>query len=125
MEPSRTLANRRVPSREPGQQTTRSSCDPCRAKKVRCSGEHPVCSRCLSTNRECAYSTQMRIGRPRTLRSSLQTCACSQTLTTAELLSGQDTVRVNYTHQGVESAGNDRSHQDNSPRSYQREPETI
>ncbi|KAK9367443.1 hypothetical protein V1509DRAFT_647726 [Lipomyces kononenkoae] len=44
----------------------RVSCDPCRTKKIRCTGEHPVCSRCLSANRNCSYSMQLPMGRPKT-----------------------------------------------------------
>lgn len=36
------------------------------ARKVRCSGEIPVCSKCVATKRKCVYSIQKRAGRPRT-----------------------------------------------------------
>lgn len=42
------------------------------AKKLRCSGEHPVCSRCSSGNHECTYSCRLKMGRPRSMRISRQ-----------------------------------------------------
>ncbi|PLB52236.1 hypothetical protein P170DRAFT_488779 [Aspergillus steynii IBT 23096] len=50
----------------------RESCDNCRTKKLRCSGEHPICSRCSSRNHECTYSRRLQMGRPRTRRVSRQ-----------------------------------------------------
>ncbi|QKX53843.1 uncharacterized protein TRUGW13939_00923 [Talaromyces rugulosus] len=44
----------------------RVSCEPCRDKKVRCTGERPVCSRCKSKSRQCVYSAQLPTGRPKT-----------------------------------------------------------
>ncbi|GFN12742.1 Zn(II)2Cys6 transcription factor domain-containing protein [Aspergillus tubingensis] len=49
-------------------QPYRGSCDPCRTRKVRCSGERPVCSRCASANKDCCYSSRMPLGRPRSKR---------------------------------------------------------
>ncbi|SCV30370.1 uncharacterized protein FFB14_03014 [Fusarium fujikuroi] len=43
----------------------RASCEPCRLRKVRCSGEYPVCSKCTVSNRGCIYSLQKRAGRPK------------------------------------------------------------
>ncbi|EWZ38582.1 hypothetical protein FOZG_10140 [Fusarium oxysporum Fo47] len=43
----------------------RASCEPCRSRKVRCSGEYPVCSKCTASNRGCVYSLQKRAGRPK------------------------------------------------------------
>ncbi|EWG49948.1 hypothetical protein FVEG_09296 [Fusarium verticillioides 7600] len=43
----------------------RASCEPCRSRKVRCSGEYPVCSKCTASNRGCIYSLQKRAGRPK------------------------------------------------------------
>ncbi|KAE8155342.1 hypothetical protein BDV25DRAFT_942 [Aspergillus avenaceus] len=57
--------NDHIPSRGSGH---RVSCDLCRAKKVRCSGEYPTCSRCLTSRRQCVYSLQMPMGRPKMQR---------------------------------------------------------
>ncbi|KAF2796771.1 hypothetical protein K505DRAFT_156415 [Melanomma pulvis-pyrius CBS 109.77] len=35
---------------------THAACDICRAKKLRCSGEKPVCNRCNATKAECWYT---------------------------------------------------------------------
>lgn len=43
----------------------RGSCDFCRLKKLRCSGERPTCARCSSSQRQCLYSVQRPLGRPR------------------------------------------------------------
>ncbi|GCB17120.1 hypothetical protein AAWM_00005 [Aspergillus awamori] len=51
-----------------GVQPYRGSCDPCRTRKARCSGERPVCSRCASANKDCCYSSRMPLGRPRSKR---------------------------------------------------------
>ena len=40
------------------------------ARKIRCTGEHPVCSKCFSKNRDCSYSVQKAAGRPRTRQQS-------------------------------------------------------
>ncbi|KAH8653211.1 fungal-specific transcription factor domain-containing protein [Tricladium varicosporioides] len=31
------------------------SCEPCRRRKVKCSGEHPTCKRCLARSEACVY----------------------------------------------------------------------
>lgn len=38
---------------------------PVGSRKVRCSGEYPVCSKCTASNRGCVYSLQKRAGRPK------------------------------------------------------------
>ena len=57
----------RVPQRtSSGQQLRkRAACDECRAKKLKCTGEQPTCSRCAREKITCVYSTQKRMGRPK------------------------------------------------------------
>ncbi|KAB8266708.1 hypothetical protein BDV30DRAFT_221450 [Aspergillus minisclerotigenes] len=57
--------NSHAPPLRSGNGPSRVSCESCRAKKVRCPGEHPACSRCLSSNRECVYTMRMPMGRPK------------------------------------------------------------
>ncbi|EEU40588.1 uncharacterized protein NECHADRAFT_75882 [Fusarium vanettenii 77-13-4] len=65
---SRTVSTRSSPASDASR--ARLSCEPCRARKIRCTGEHPVCSKCFSKNRECSYSIQKAAGRPRTRQQS-------------------------------------------------------
>lgn len=37
-------------------------------RKVKCPGEHPICSKCHASKRECHYSLQKPMGRPRSAR---------------------------------------------------------
>ncbi|RFN49319.1 hypothetical protein FIE12Z_6391 [Fusarium flagelliforme] len=55
-----------TPNRSSNAGRSRASCEPCRTRKVRCSGEIPVCSKCVATKRKCVYSIQKRAGRPKT-----------------------------------------------------------
>ncbi|KAJ4022136.1 hypothetical protein NW766_001169 [Fusarium irregulare] len=57
-----------TPNKGSSADRSRASCEPCRTRKVRCSGEIPVCSKCVATKRKCVYSIQKRAGRPRTRR---------------------------------------------------------
>ncbi|KAE9583777.1 hypothetical protein CGMCC3_g268 [Colletotrichum fructicola] len=61
-----------MPSRGTGKvsaaQAIRGSCEACRLKKIRCPGEHPVCSKCHASRRDCHYSLQKPMGRPRSAR---------------------------------------------------------
>ncbi|UPK90907.1 hypothetical protein LCI18_001842 [Fusarium solani-melongenae] len=65
---SRTVSIRSSPASDASR--ARLSCEPCRARKIRCTGEHPVCSKCFSKNRDCSYSIQKAAGRPRTRQQS-------------------------------------------------------
>ncbi|RMJ16373.1 hypothetical protein CDV36_003923 [Fusarium kuroshium] len=65
---SRTVSTRSSPASDASR--ARLSCEPCRSRKIRCTGEHPVCSKCFSKNRECSYSIQKAAGRPRTRQQS-------------------------------------------------------
>ncbi|KAH6856339.1 hypothetical protein B0I37DRAFT_351410 [Chaetomium sp. MPI-CAGE-AT-0009] len=50
-------------------QKRRAACDPCRKRKVRCSGGSPVCQRCAELGLlTCQYSGLGRVGRPRRQR---------------------------------------------------------
>ncbi|KAK5734997.1 DNA-binding transcription factor yap1 [Elasticomyces elasticus] len=40
-----------------------ASCDECRVKKLKCSGDHPSCVRCSQKKLTCVYSMQKQIGR--------------------------------------------------------------
>ncbi len=46
----------------------RAACDECRAKKLKCAGEQPICSRCARENIHCVYSHQKQMGRPKKRR---------------------------------------------------------
>ncbi|OQE14932.1 hypothetical protein PENSTE_c031G05563 [Penicillium steckii] len=39
-----------------------------RSRKVRCSGDRPSCSRCITSQRVCTYSRQLPLGRPKDRR---------------------------------------------------------
>lgn len=85
---SRTVSTRSSPASDASR--ARLSCEPCSklphlsyphtqlmprsvclgARKIRCTGEHPVCSKCFSKSRECSYSIQKAAGRPRTRQQS-------------------------------------------------------
>ncbi|EME49834.1 hypothetical protein DOTSEDRAFT_77016 [Dothistroma septosporum NZE10] len=43
----------------------RAACDECRTKKLKCTGEHPQCSRCNQEKLTCVYSFQKQMGRPK------------------------------------------------------------
>ncbi|KZF26461.1 hypothetical protein L228DRAFT_12960 [Xylona heveae TC161] len=45
-----------------------ASCDECRLKKVKCSGEPSGCSRCVREGIPCHYSDRQKMGRPRKRR---------------------------------------------------------
>ncbi|PVI02044.1 hypothetical protein DM02DRAFT_317477 [Periconia macrospinosa] len=45
-----------------------AACDECRTRKLKCSGQHPTCSRCERENINCRYSPQKPMGRPRKRR---------------------------------------------------------
>ncbi|KAI9699106.1 MAG: hypothetical protein M1836_003295 [Candelina mexicana] len=45
-----------------------ASCDECRARKMKCSGEVTGCARCLRERITCHYSEQKQMGRPRKRR---------------------------------------------------------
>ncbi|KAL4795189.1 hypothetical protein BDV19DRAFT_363765 [Aspergillus venezuelensis] len=47
-------------------QTHRTTCDPCAASKVKCTKEHPVCSRCIQHGiaEGCVYGRSRRQGKP-------------------------------------------------------------
>ncbi|KAI9880337.1 MAG: hypothetical protein M1830_003948 [Pleopsidium flavum] len=47
-----------------------AACDECRGRKLKCSGDSPQCSRCLSHNLVCHYSFQKPMGRPKKRRCS-------------------------------------------------------
>lgn len=42
----------------------RASCDACAASKVKCSKEHPICSRCASNGSQCIYGISRKHGKP-------------------------------------------------------------
>ncbi|KAF2202727.1 hypothetical protein GQ43DRAFT_439464 [Delitschia confertaspora ATCC 74209] len=72
----------------------RSSCDDCRARKLKCSGRLPICGRCENEGIICVYSPQKPMGRPRKRRreqgdssaeshtSTVETCVSSTTSAT-------------------------------------------
>ncbi|KAI9676995.1 MAG: hypothetical protein M1817_006834 [Caeruleum heppii] len=41
-----------------------SSCDPCRTRKLKCSGEPTGCTRCRTSGHHCHYSARKPMGRP-------------------------------------------------------------
>ncbi|EWY79891.1 hypothetical protein FOYG_16956 [Fusarium oxysporum NRRL 32931] len=43
----------------------RNACDPCRKRKIKCSGDQPICCHCGRLGLQCAYSQAKRNGRPR------------------------------------------------------------
>lgn len=53
---------------EPEQQEVvkrRAACEECRIKKLKCSGTHPACTRCVREGITCYYSPQKAMGRPK------------------------------------------------------------
>ncbi|TLD09216.1 uncharacterized protein PgNI_06759 [Pyricularia grisea] len=46
-----------------------NSCDQCSRRKIRCSRIIPTCEQCLKVNRQCTYSLNRPVGRPRHHRS--------------------------------------------------------
>ncbi|KAM0418610.1 hypothetical protein ACHAPT_012413 [Fusarium lateritium] len=42
-----------------------NACDPCRQRKIKCSGDQPTCRHCGRLGLQCVYSQAKRIGRPR------------------------------------------------------------
>ncbi|KAL8747160.1 MAG: hypothetical protein Q9190_000924 [Brigantiaea leucoxantha] len=50
---------------KPTSKKYRESCDACSTSKVKCSQEHPTCSRCLNIGARCNYSVSQRKGKPR------------------------------------------------------------
>ncbi|KAF2667495.1 hypothetical protein BT63DRAFT_441130 [Microthyrium microscopicum] len=47
-----------------------SACDECRSRKLRCSGDVPICKRCQDESISCSYSIRKRMGRPRKRKKS-------------------------------------------------------
>ncbi|KAF2631950.1 hypothetical protein BU25DRAFT_331276 [Macroventuria anomochaeta] len=45
-----------------------AACDECRTRKLKCSGEKPICGRCQREKIECIYSPQKAMGRPKKRR---------------------------------------------------------
>ncbi|KAI0285507.1 hypothetical protein BC826DRAFT_1051992 [Russula brevipes] len=43
---------------------TAQACEKCRARKAKCSGEHPACQRCLARGFVCAYAAERRMRGP-------------------------------------------------------------
>ncbi|KAI9450047.1 hypothetical protein BJY52DRAFT_1358207 [Lactarius psammicola] len=43
---------------------TAQACEKCRARKAKCSGEHPSCQRCLTRGLVCAYAPERRMRGP-------------------------------------------------------------
>ncbi|KAI9452339.1 hypothetical protein F5148DRAFT_512415 [Russula earlei] len=43
---------------------TAQACEKCRARKAKCSGEHPTCQRCLARELPCVYATERRMRGP-------------------------------------------------------------
>nr|XP_019014847.1 uncharacterized protein I206_00934 [Kwoniella pini CBS 10737]OCF53628.1 hypothetical protein I206_00934 [Kwoniella pini CBS 10737] len=39
-----------------GRITPRSACEPCRTRKIKCTGERPTCARCQKQGKECIYA---------------------------------------------------------------------
>ncbi|KAK8866076.1 hypothetical protein IAR55_001227 [Kwoniella newhampshirensis] len=39
-----------------GRITPRSACEPCRSRKIKCSGERPTCARCQKQGKDCVYA---------------------------------------------------------------------
>ncbi|WWD17722.1 hypothetical protein CI109_102163 [Kwoniella shandongensis] len=39
-----------------GRITPRSACEPCRSRKIKCSGERPSCARCTKQGKDCVYA---------------------------------------------------------------------
>lgn len=54
-----------LPQDQQSQVKRRAACDECRTRKLRCTGEHPACSRCVRENITCVYSPQKQMGRPK------------------------------------------------------------
>ncbi|ORY16577.1 hypothetical protein BCR34DRAFT_622297 [Clohesyomyces aquaticus] len=50
-----------APERKP---KLRASCDACAASKVKCSKDHPICARCLSSGASCVYGISRKHGKP-------------------------------------------------------------
>ncbi|KAJ7881386.1 hypothetical protein B0H14DRAFT_3129116 [Mycena olivaceomarginata] len=48
---------------------TAQACDKCRARKAKCSGEHPSCARCLARGLPCAYAKEGRVRGPNKTKS--------------------------------------------------------
>ncbi|KAI8821177.1 uncharacterized protein EV422DRAFT_56805 [Fimicolochytrium jonesii] len=44
----------------------RDACQPCRARKIRCSGQEDGCDRCKSLQKTCIYLPRQKLGRPST-----------------------------------------------------------
>ncbi|KAF2153105.1 hypothetical protein K461DRAFT_312575 [Myriangium duriaei CBS 260.36] len=42
-----------------------AACDICRKRKLKCTGEHPKCSRCERKGLDCIYAVQKTMGRPK------------------------------------------------------------
>tara|TARA_R110002003_G_scaffold228_9_gene16660 strand:+ start:6399 stop:7772 length:1374 start_codon:yes stop_codon:yes gene_type:complete len=42
----------------------RASCDACAASKVKCSKEHPICTRCAANGSQCIYGVSRKHGKP-------------------------------------------------------------
>ncbi|KAH8829296.1 hypothetical protein DL96DRAFT_1043143 [Flagelloscypha sp. PMI_526] len=49
---------------ESARSRTQHACDKCRARKAKCSGEHPVCGRCHERGLDCEYSKHPRVRGP-------------------------------------------------------------
>ncbi|KAI0249450.1 hypothetical protein BJV78DRAFT_1227413 [Lactifluus subvellereus] len=43
---------------------TAQACEKCRARKAKCSGEHPTCQRCLARGLDCVYASERRMRGP-------------------------------------------------------------
>lgn len=43
---------------------TAQACEKCRARKAKCSGDHPICQRCLERGLECKYAAERRMRGP-------------------------------------------------------------
>ncbi|KAI9722210.1 MAG: hypothetical protein M1812_001682 [Candelaria pacifica] len=59
-----------------------ASCDECRARKLKCSGEVTGCARCLREQITCHYSGQKRMGRPRKRRRNVDEESTDDVLST-------------------------------------------
>ncbi|KAF2746473.1 hypothetical protein M011DRAFT_82299 [Sporormia fimetaria CBS 119925] len=45
-----------------------TACDECRTRKLKCSGDWPLCARCRREQIQCVYSPQKQMGRPKKRR---------------------------------------------------------
>ncbi|UQC83736.1 uncharacterized protein CLUP02_09232 [Colletotrichum lupini] len=57
-----------APNLPVGGSSLRASCEACRVKKIKCTGERPICSKCRTSDRECYYSPHKPMGRPTSRR---------------------------------------------------------